>query len=365
MKWSACRVYFLLLIVQLLGSSALHAQQATQKHTSAKHQAYYDSLIKMNYDRVFPILGDKVYKKGFDVPFPIGIMINNFFGRQDMELSDLKIGVRTSDTSLGPADMSEVVVFSKVNAKVYNINTRVDVWILPFLNVYGLLAYMPYASTEVVLSEPVQLSSKPEQDGWAYGMGIMGAGGIGPVWLQADYNVTWADMELVKNKVLTQIVGFRVGHVFPSKASPQKNLSIWAGAMGIFLNNETIGEVALDDALPDISQEKIDEIKQSYTNWYEKLTPTGKKVADKIVQRLQDRVVGISTDGTYITYEMNKAPKSNWAGVIGIQYQFNKRWQLRAESNCIGSDRLSILFSVNYRFLGFKKKAKNQNQNGE
>lgn len=364
MKWSARLVFFFMLIItQVVVVKAL-AQQATQKYYNAKnqhyyskkHQAYYDSLMKMNYDRVFPILGDKVYKKGFDIPFPIGVMINNFWGNQDMALSNLKIGVRTPDTTLGPADMSEVIVFSKVNAKVYNINTRVDVWVLPFLNVYGLLAYLPYASTEVNLAEPVELSSKPEQSGWTWGLGLMGAGGLGPVWIQADYNFTWSDMQLLTNKVFTQILGFRVGHVIKSKVDPQKNVSIWVGAMGIFLNNETKGEVSLSEALPDVPQEKIDEIKQSYSSWYEKLSPTGKKVADEIVQRLQDRLDGRPKGETYILYEMDKAPKSKWAGVIGAQYQFNKRWQLRAESNCIGKDRFSVLLSINYRFLGFKKR---------
>ena len=163
-------------------------------------------------------------------------------------------------------------------------------------------------------------------------------------------------MELLKNKVFTQVVGIRLGQVFPSKVSPERNTSIWIGMMGVFLNNETVGEVSLDDALPDMPQEKLDEIKQSYSEWYSGLSSTGQKVADKIVERLQDRINGRPTGDTYITYEMDKAPKSKWAGLMGAQYQFNKRWQLRAESNFICKDRFSILASINYRFLGFKKK---------
>jgi hypothetical protein len=356
MKWGIKQVMFIFLAAILAGAQTIYAQQASRKNLSSRHQAYYDSLLKMDYDRVFPILGDKVYKKGFDIPFPIGIMINNFYGNQDMELSNLRIGVKTPDTTLGPADFSEVIVFEKVNAEVYNINTRIDLWVLPFLNVYGLFMYIPYAKTEVVLSEPVQLSSAPEQSGWNWGLGIMGAGGVGPFWLQGDYNLTWSEMELLDNKVFTQVVGIRLGQVFPSKVSPEKNVSFWIGAMGIFLNNETVGEVSLDEALPDIPQEKIDEIKQSYSEWYNGLSQTGQQVADKILQRLQDKVNGRPTGDTYITYEMDKAPKSRWAGLVGAQYQFNKRWQLRAESNFIGKDRFSLLLSINYRFLGFKKK---------
>ncbi len=40
--------------------------------------------------------------------------------------------------------------------------------------------------------------------------------------------------------------------------------------------------------------------------------------------------------------------------LVGTQYQLNKHWQLRAEGGVVG-DRKSLLLSLNYRFLGFKK----------
>jgi len=151
-------------------------------------------------------------------------------------------------------------------------------------------------------------------------------------------------------------MGVRLGHVIPNNKDPQKNMSFWIGTMGMFLNNETVGEIPLSDLFPGLPQEKIDEIKQSYKDWYNDLAPPQQKVADKIVQGLQDRVNGIDTDDTHIMYTLDKKPEATWAGVVGAQYQFNKKWQLRAESNCIGGGRFSLLLSVNYRFLGFKKK---------
>ncbi len=44
-----------------------------------------------------------------------------------------------------------------------------------------------------------------------------------------------------------------------------------------------------------------------------------------------------------------------WNGLIGAQFQINKRWQIRSEMGFIGN-RKSYLLSVNYRFLGFKIK---------
>ncbi len=76
-------------------------------------------------------------------------------------------------------------------------------------------------------------------------------------------------------------------------------------------------------------------------------------------KKLSDRIHGISVDDTYITYQMDKHPTSTWAGLLGVQYQFNKRWQLRSESNFISGDRLSIMLSLNYRFLGFRKSKQN------
>lgn len=338
-------------------SMAAAAQSVSRKHISDKHQKYYDSLKNMNYDRVFPLMGDKVYKRGFDIPFPFGIMVNNFVGSQKMEISNIRVGIRSPDSTFGPVDLSQVIEFSDVEARAYNLNIRADAWIFPFLNVYVLANYLPVTHTEVNLSKPVSLSTTATQSGWAYGFGVMGAGGVGPVWLQADYNFTWAQMKLLDNKVFTQVMGLRMGHVFSNKKDPAKNTSIWIGMMGIFLNNETVGQIPMNDIFPGLPQAKIDEIKQSYSNWYNDLNPVQKKVADKIMQKLQDRINGIDVSDTYITYELDKAPKSKWAGVVGAQYQFNKRWQLRAESNCIGGDRFSVLMSINYRFLGFKKKS--------
>ncbi|WP_276483809.1 hypothetical protein [Paraflavitalea pollutisoli] len=355
-------VWGCLLILTLIMTQQATAQNPSRKHLGDKHQDYYDSLTKMNYDRVFPLLGTKVYKRGFDIPWPIGIMFNTFYANQGINISDIRVGIQGADTTLGPVDLSQVVQFGDVKAKGLTLNMRADLYVLPFLNVYAMLSYLPKASTDVTLVKPVQLSTNATQQGWAYGFGIMGAGGVGPVWIQADYNVNWADMQLLDNKVFTQIVGIRVGHVFPLQGSPEKNISLWVGMMGLFINNDTKGQIKLADVFPDISQDKINEIKNSYDQWYNGLRPVQQKVVDKIVEKLQDKIDGHPIDDVSINYEMNKAVKSRWAGLVGAQYQFNKRWQLRTECNLISQDRFSLMLSINYRFLGFKKNINHTNR---
>lgn len=78
-------------------------------------------------------------------------MINSFYGRQDLNINNVRVGIRGKDTVLGPVDMSSVLQFGKVTAKAYNVNARMDAWVLPFLNVYALAAWIPTASTSVQL----------------------------------------------------------------------------------------------------------------------------------------------------------------------------------------------------------------------
>jgi hypothetical protein len=347
------------LISLLIGTSLLittsFAQNASIKHLSKKHQTYYDSLKNMNYDRMFPIWGSKVYKKGFDIPFPFGIMFNTFYCRQNIDISNINVGITTPNKVLGPVNLDSIIKFSEVTAKVINLNLRADLWVFPFLNVYLLANYLPRAQTKVVLSDPIVLTADPVQSGWAWGPGAMVAFGFGPVWLQSDANFTWATMELLDNKVFTQVYGLRMGHVFPSKKDPLHNVSLWIGGMAIFYNNRTIGHIAIDELFPSMTQQQIDQMRTNY-NANPRLTTSQKQVMDEIANKLTDRTNGIIPDGSYIDYELDKAPEDRWSGLIGAQYQFNKRWQFRTEWNIIGDGRFSGMLSINYRFLGFKKR---------
>ena len=52
--------------------------------------------------------------------------------------------------------------------------------------------------------------------------------------------------------------------------------------------------------------------------------------------------------GTIVNYRLDKKVADPWNMVIGGQYQFNKRFALRAEAGFIG--RISGMLSLNYRF---------------
>ncbi len=339
------------LFLFLLASQS-QAQYVTKKVRSV-HQVYTDSLKSVEYNYVFPILGQGAYNKGFDIPYPIGIMANYIWMDQGLDFTNMQLGLLTDnqDIPLTPVDFIE---FGENRNTSYAFNVRPDIWIFPFLNVYGLFG-AGQSRTEVNLVAPVALKSVVEQKISTAGLGLMTAFGIGPVWLSVDANWTWNKPELLEKAVLVNVLGLRLGHTFTFKQRPDRNIAIWAGGMRVSMSSDTKGAIAMKDALPPETWDKRDEIVDNYYVWYDGLGPGEQALVDKTaVPDIIDRLDAADGDAV-IRYGMDKQVSEMWNGVVGAQFQLNKHWQFRSEAGLIG-DRKSFLFSVNYRLLGFKKK---------
>jgi len=322
--------------------------QYSSKKVRKKYDSYEDSLKQVKYDYIFPIWGQGAYKKGFDIPYPIGIMTNYIWMDQGLDISNMQLGIKTNnhDIPLTPVDF---IKFGENRNTSYSINVRPDVWVFPFLNVYGLFGF-GRSHTEVNLVAPVDLKSVVDQNISTVGVGIMGAFGIGPVWVSIDANWTWNKPELLDKPVRVQVLGLRLGHTFTFKKRPDRNIAIWAGAMRVHMNSETRGSITMKDALPPETWDRRDQIVSDYKVWYNGLTPVQQALVDKtavpeIINKLE------AADGsTVIRYGMDKQVSQMWNGIFGVQFQLNKHWQFRSEGGIIG-DRKTFLASVNYRFL--------------
>lgn len=327
------------------------SQYSTKKILS-KNEAYTDSIKNVDYKYVFPILGQGAYKKGFDIPYPMGIMGNYIWMDQGISITNLQLGLKTDNTDI-PLTEVDFIEFGENRNTSYMVNVRPDIWVLPFLNVYGLFGY-GNSHTEVFLTSPVELTSVVDQSIKTAGFGIMGAGGVGPVWVSVDANFTWSKPELLDEPTQVNVLGIRMGYNFVFKEKPDRNIAIWVGGMRLKMSSSTVGAIKLIDALPPETWERKDQIVGDYWEWYNNLGPTEiikKKVADEILTPIVDRIDQVDGDAV-ISYGMNKQTKEMWNGGIGMQYQFNKKWMLRSEVGIIG-DRKSFLVSINYRFLGF------------
>ena len=337
----------LVLLGLFLFSYQTQAQYVSTK-IKTKHQEYTDSLKQVEYNYIFPILGQGAYKKGFDIPYPAGAMANYMWMDQGLLIDNLQLGLKTDDRDI-PLTEVDFVDFGKNTNTSYTVNVRPDLWVLPFLNVYGIFGYGE-SHTEVNLLAPVELKSVVDQSIRTAGFGIMGAGGIGPVWISVDANWTWNKPELLDKAVRVNVLGIRFGHTFVFENKPESNIAVWAGAMSVKMGADTKGEIKLKDALPDETWDRRDEIVTDYWDWYNNEAGAGQKViADEILTPIVDRLEAADGD-SIIRYGIDKQVKERWNGLIGIQYQYNKHWMLRSEGGVIG-DRKSFLISLNYRFL--------------
>jgi len=341
------KVFFGYALLLIFGMPIVSGQYSSTM-IKTKHEAYTDSLKQVEYNYVFPILGQGAYKKGFDIPYPIGLMANYMWMKQNLEFDNLQLGLKTDNIDIPLTDV-EFIEFGENTNTSYAYNVRPDIWVLPFLNVYGIFGG-GQSKTEVNLTTPFPLYSNVEQGLSTAGFGVMGAGGIGPVWFSVDANWTWSKPELLDKPVRVNVLGIRFGHTFKFKTRPDRNIALWAGAMRMEMNSETSGEIKLIDALPPETWERRDEIVNNYYDWYDNDASIGQKViADQVLTPIVERIE--AADGeSIIRYGMDKQVMEKWNGTIGGQFQLNKRWMFRSEAGLIGN-RKSFLVSVNYRFL--------------
>ena len=284
-------------------------------------------------------------------------MINYFTATQDILIPELEIGF--SDGLLPDiplTDIRGIVEFSEISAVATSVNVRPDVWVLPFLNVYGIFG-KSWATTTVELSFPITMKAVAELEGTSTGMGITGAGGLGKYFFVLDGNWVWTEMSNFEKPVATKVFSFRLGRAFKFRNNPQSNIALWAGGMRVNMGGVTEGSITLNEVLPPETWERRDEIVTNYWAWYDGLSPildpVKYQVATKVFNPIIEEIEVADGSGV-IQYRLTKEPKQRWNVIIGGQYQLNKHHQFRAEGGVIGN-RKSLLLSYNYRF-GIKRK---------
>ena len=336
---------YLIFITLVFLSFTVNAQFAT-KRVSKKEKAYTDSLKQVNYKYVFPILGQKTYKAGFDIPYPIGAMVNYIWMDQGILINNMQLGLTTDNLDIPLTNVDNLINFGDNSNKSYAINFRPDVWVFPFLNVYGLFG-AGRSETTVNLTAPISMTSVVEQGLRTAGVGVMGAFGVGPVWVSLDGNWTWNKPELLDKAVGVAVFGVRIGHTFVFDQHPDRNIAIWGGGMRVKMESNTVGQIKLGDAIP---VEEMNSKGQELVDIYDALPPGDKTDPANLLMKAVGERLLVADGEAIIKYGMDKQVLENWNGVIGAQFQLNKRWMLRTEWGLIG-DRKSALASLNYRFL--------------
>lgn len=321
-------------------------------------QLQLGDTTKAQYPYRFPILGAKAFEKGFDIPLPVGGMINYFTATQDVIIPEIAVGFSDGLLPQIPlTDISNFIEFGEISAKATSINVRPDLWVFPFLNVYGIFG-KAYAETTVELVYPIKMKTVAELEGTSFGIGTTGAGGLGRYFFVLDGNWVWTNMSNFEEPVRSSVFSCRIGRAFKLNEVKKSNIALWAGGMRVRMGGITEGSITLYDVLPPETWNRRDEIVADYRVWYDNLKPLQQpllyKVATDVFNPIVDNLEQADGSGT-VQYRLKKKPKQEWNVIIGGQYQLNPHHQFRVEGGVIGN-RKSLLLSYNYRF-GFKRKA--------
>lgn len=367
----------LIVLLFLLISSISFSQVYSDKIVGKRNTALRDSIIDESYPYVLPILGEKAAKKGFNLPYSAGVSMNYFWQKSDIVIHNLEVGFNNGTKY----NLDEVVRFNDSYVTASALNVRPDIWLLPFLNVYGILGkantstninagiWVPDADNN--WSKVLDFGTKAEFTGTTFGIGFTPTIGVGGGWLALDMNVAWTDIDELEKPARTFIFGPRLGKTFKFEGKEDMNIAVWTGAFRVHLNSGTSGSLALNDFISvDGAQAKVDNAmdavndKQAQVDaWWNGLTaaeqakPTNKakyNTANNALDKAGNLLNGIdgalSTIGTStVQYSLEKAPKDAWNFIIGSQYQYNKHIMLRAECGFLGS-RTQFLTSLQYRF---------------
>jgi len=310
------------------------------------------SYFSNPYPYILPIMGSKAHQAKIRLPFPMGIMFNSLVGRQDLKLDQMKLGFGNYNNPAPSEmiDLNDVVRFEDISAQTSTFNLRIDAWVLPFLNIYGIVGQTKKADISVNLVEPFPLSVTTEVAGTYVGYGLMAAGGVGPFFISADLNRSHNYNPRLDEPAVVLIHGLRTGPVFRFKNRPQMNISLWAGYMFSSFNGETDGSINVVELAPD-APGRIDEMQGNLDNWYNELPPLQQALYENLYNRLGEGLTGLKdgVENGYIRYSFDKSIENPWNMLLGAQWQINYRWQIRAEAQFLG-DRTAGLFSLNYRF---------------
>ncbi|MEO1510579.1 MAG: hypothetical protein AAFU70_00750 [Planctomycetota bacterium] len=196
-----------------------------------------------------PVFGVEARDRGFAIPLPFGVGANVYSERQALSIDGLRLRSATGAVDLAPA-----LNPSTVESRQSNTNLRLDAWLLPFVNVYGIFGYTEGESALELTVPPIPgltpgqtVPVSLDYEGPTAGAGITLAGGGKPfedydlvVFGVADLNFTRTQLEF-KNSDLESdseidatVLSHRLGArdtIAEDSVFGTVNAAVWAGAM--------------------------------------------------------------------------------------------------------------------------------------
>ncbi len=332
------------LCVCLCSMAIMHAKAKHDLQELPAYKAYFDSIKAMEYKYPLPILGAKAYQRGYDLPYAWGASAVYFTQSQLINISEISLGINGGEL----VDFSDFIGFGPTTAVTNAYTFRPDVWVLPFLNLYGIVG-AGTTETGVTLLEPISFETTQNFTASSFGIGATLAGRWGPVLLIWDNNYNFVDVDVIVEPVPAFNSSLRIGHNFMDPRRPDRMLTVWTGAFYQKINSNTRGSISVGDIFPSIGTGKnIEHLR----DWASELPPGQRVIANQIIDKLEEFNDGHDVEDATIEYNLQKEVAQPLNLILGAQYQLNKNWMFRTEIGVFGK-RSQFLMNLNYRFQGF------------
>lgn len=221
-------------------------------------KATNDPIIDM-----LPIFGKKARKSGNNPPLPFGIGIYSIYYDQGYTASNLKL---IPDTP--PITARADTVYQNTTAYEFKAQIRPNLWLFPFLNVYGIFGYtegvispnlvVPCIVVEnvpifdsMVIDSTFEIHDDIAYVGSTYGIGATFSMGTGSFFVMADYNYSVTDPadldENLHNHFFSPKIGVLLGN------NKRKSFgAMWLGAMYISNDQSFSGKMDVADITPEL-----------------------------------------------------------------------------------------------------------------
>jgi len=124
-------------LVILFPAGFLCPRAARAEDRSDTTGASASSPDSLRWSSFLPLMKGEAEKRGIELPLPFGTGLVYYYLDRSIKITDLRIG----RDGAPPVSVSEFAKLS-ARAKVHNLDAKVDVWILPFLNVYLIGGYI-------------------------------------------------------------------------------------------------------------------------------------------------------------------------------------------------------------------------------
>jgi len=147
-----------------------------------------------------PFLADTAVKRGYELPLPLGISGVFYYVERDIEITDVRVGINGA-----PLQSASHFLDLGSTSHVSVALSRFDAWLLPFLDVYGLLGYVSNnTTTRGTVAVPTlgpgpgvrsfNVSATTHLDGFVGGAGFILAGGYRELFVMGDVNYSQTDI---------------------------------------------------------------------------------------------------------------------------------------------------------------------------